>query len=256
VTYTFGDSAIASERLRIVAETMEGPARALLARVETSPITRVVDLGCGPGHTTRMLADVFPDATLTGVDASSRYFTEAAANAGPRCRFVLGDVTVEPVPGTPADLVYARYLLSHLGDTAAHIERWCRALTPGGSLVLEEPESIRSTDGDFARYEAISTALVQAAGGVFYAGPHIAAAPTPAGFLRAYDDAVPIEVTAGEAAAMFWRNARAWHPDALERAGVDVLEVQALAARLRTRENDPTPGLFDWRQRQSIFTRI
>jgi trans-aconitate 2-methyltransferase len=255
VTYTFGDSALASERLRIVAATMEAPARALLGRVTTGPVARVVDLGCGPGHTTRMLADVFSEAKVTGIDASSGYISEAAANAAPRCTFAAGDVGVEPLPGTPADIVYARYLLSHFDDIAAHIGRWGRALTPGGSLVLEEPESIRSTDPDFARYEQITSALVQAAGGVFYAGPHIASTPAPASLVRTYDDTVAIEVTAGQAAAMFWRNARAWSADALERADIDRAEVRALAARLQAREGDMTAGLFDWRQRQTIFTR-
>ena len=256
MTYTFGDSAIASERLRIVADTMEAAAREVLARVKTHPITRVLDLGCGPGHTTRMLADMFQAAQVTGIDASNAYVSEATANASPRCNFERADVGAEPLSGAPADVVYARYLLSHFADVAAYVERWCGALKPGGSLVLEEPESIRSTDPDFARYEEISVALVQTAGGgVFYAGPHIASAPTPAEAVREYDDTIAIEVNAGQAAAMFWRNARAWSPDALQRAGIDVAEVRELAARLETREHDRTAGLFDWRQRQTIFTR-
>jgi SAM-dependent methyltransferase len=256
VTYTFGDSAIASERLRIVAETMESPARELLGRIETGSVTSVIDIGCGPGHTTRMLADLFSAAEITGVDQSSRYISEATSNAGPRCTFVVGDVGVEPLPGAPAALIYARYMLSHFSDITSYIDRWSRGLAPRGSLVLEEPESIRSTDPDFARYEEISAALVQTAGGgVFYAGPFIASAPTPAGCMRAYDATIAIELTAGQAAAMFWRNARAWQPDALERAGIDLAEVQELATRLQAREDDRTTGLFDWRQRQTIFTR-
>jgi SAM-dependent methyltransferase len=257
VTYTFGDSALASERLRIVAATMEAPARALLDRIETEPIARVIDLGCGPGHTTRMLADVFPNAQVTGVDVSSRYLAEAATKAGPRCTFVVGDVGVDPLPGAPADVIYARYLLSHFSDIASYIDRWSHALVSGGSLVLEEPELIRSSDPDFTRYEQISSALVQTAGGgVFYAGPQIAAAPVTAGVVRAYDDTIAIDVTAGEAAAMFWRNAGAWSRDALERAHIDGTEVDALATRLQAREDDKTSGLFDWRQRQTIFTRV
>jgi protein-L-isoaspartate O-methyltransferase len=256
VTYTFGDSALASERLRIVAATMEPRARALLGRVGTHPVVRVLDLGCGPGYTTRMLADVFQGAEVTGIDASPGYIAEATTNAASRCAFVLGDVGFEPLPGAPADVIYARYLLSHFSDIARYVELWSRALAPGGSLVLEEPESIRSTDPDFARYEQISAALVhKAGGGVFYAGPYIASSTDPIGVVRTYDDTVAIDVTAGQAAAMFWRNARAWNSDSLQRAGIDVVEVHALAARLQARELDATVGLFDWRQRQTIFTR-
>ena len=254
-SYTFGDSAIAAERLRIVAELMEPTARALLARVDSTSVRDVIDLGCGPGHTTRMLADRFANAVVTGVDRSAAYVELARRDGLARCRFVTGDVGDEPLPGAPADLVYARYLLSHLAGIADHVARWCRALKPGGWLVLEEPESIASTDPEFASYERVAASLVQSTGAPFYAGRSIALAATPPGVERIYDETVAIDVSAGEAAAMFWRNARAWDHDALTRAGHDPIAVRALAGRLRAREADPTRGLFDWHQRQTIFFR-
>jgi trans-aconitate methyltransferase len=254
-SYTFGDSAIAAERLRIVAELMEPTARALLARVDAARVRDVIDLGCGPGHTTRMLADCFADAVVTGVDRSAAYVELARRDAPARCRFVTADVGREPLPGAPVDLVYARYLLSHLAGIPDHLARWCRALRPGGYLVLEEPESIASTDPEFASYERIAASLVQSTGAPFYAGPAIARAATPPGVERIHDETVAVDLTAGEAAAMFWRNARAWDRDALTRAGHDPAEVRAVADRLRAREADPTRGLFDWHQRQTIFFR-
>jgi SAM-dependent methyltransferase len=252
-SYTFGDSAIASERLRIVADVMEPTARAALAHVDAASVHDVVDLGCGPGHTTRLLADVFDASSVTGIDQSRAYVEEATARARSSCHFVLADVGDEPLPGTPADLVYARYLLSHLADVAAYVARWSRALRPGGWLVLEEPEVITSTDADFAAYEQVSTSLVQATGAPFFAGPLLAEFPTPTGMQRVHDEAVVIDVTAGQAAAMFWRNARAWDRAAVARAGHDWDAVLQLADRLRARENDPTPGLFNWRQRQLVL---
>jgi trans-aconitate methyltransferase len=264
--YTFGDSTIASERLRIVAEIFEPYARALLTRVDVGPVRAVVDLGCGPGHTTAMLARCFADATVIGIDQSAAYVAEAierVAVSEPRCRFVVGDVGdvgdvgAEPVPGTtaPADVVYARYLLTHLPDVASYVERWCRALRPGGALVLEEPEHISSTDPMFAAYERTTYALVQAGHGVSWAGALLASMPTPHGMRRVHDETVAIDVTAGEAASMFWRNAHAWEPGTLARAGLDPADVRALAQQLRARELQSQRGLFDWRQRQTIFVR-
>jgi trans-aconitate methyltransferase len=254
--YTFGDSALASERLRIVADVMAPPMRALLARVDGAAVHDIVDLGCGPGHTSRLLAECFPNASVTGVDQSRAYVEEAASNAPADCRFVVADVGAEPLPGTPADLVYARYLLSHLPDVGSYVTRWCYALNPGGSLVLEEPESITSTDPDFAAYERVAALLVQSTGAPFYAGPSIAALVVPDGVERVHDETVAIDITAGQAAAMFWRNARAWDRDALARAGQEPAAVQQLSDRLRARENDPTLGVFDWRQRQTIFRAL
>jgi trans-aconitate methyltransferase len=255
VTYTFGDSAIASERLRIVAQVMEPVARAALAPVDAASVRDVIDLGCGPGHTSRLLAALFPRAAVTGVDQSAAYVDEATGGGGERCRFVLGDVGDEPLPGAPADLVYARYLLSHLAGARGYVERWCRALRPGGWLVLEEPEVITSTDPDFGAYERVSATLVQTAGAPFYAGPLLAELPTPTGMERVHDEAVVIDITAGQAASMFWRNARAWDRAAVAAAGHEWAAVQQLADRLEARENDPTAGLFNWRQRQLVLRK-
>ncbi len=151
------------------------------------------------------------------------------------------------------DLIYARYLLAHLHDVDAAINAWCAALAPGGVLVLEEPESISSSDPDFARYEAISSALVQQRGGVFYAGPLIARANLPLGTERIVDDAVVIDVTAGEAAAMFWRNVAVWGADAIAAGLADRGEVDGLIDRMRASEGDSTRGLFEWRQRATAI---
>jgi trans-aconitate 2-methyltransferase len=256
VNYTFGDSAIASERLAIVGHVMAPAMRSVLSRVDASSVRTVIDLGCGPGHTTRRLAECFPAASVVGIDLSEAYVAEAAANAPDQCSFVVGDVGATPLPGAPADVVYARYLLSHLDDMEGYVTRWCAAVAPGGHLVLEEPEAIDSSETDFALYERVSSGLVQSAGGVFYAGPLIAAVPTPAGFERVHDDTFSIDVTEGEAAAMFWRNARAWDRDALKRAGYNADDVMTLADRLQVREHSPTRGLFDWRQRQTVFKRV
>jgi trans-aconitate 2-methyltransferase len=255
-SYTFGDSAIASERLRIVAEVMEPVAREFLGRVrEPERVRDVLDLGCGPGHTTRLLAACFPNATVTGIDQSTAYVDEARLTAGARCQFVVSDVDVAALPGAPADVIYARYLLSHLVDVPRAVTRWCDALRPDGSLCLEEPEAISSTDPDFREYERVASSLVQTTGASLYAGPLIAAMATPEGVDRVHDETAVIDITAGQAAAMFWRNTRAWDRDALARAGHDAAAVERIGNRLRARENDPTRGLFDWRQRQVIFTK-
>ena len=52
----------------------------LLSRVPGAP-RRIVDLGCGPGTSTRMLVDRFPDAEITGVDVSQSMLAVAAKRA-------------------------------------------------------------------------------------------------------------------------------------------------------------------------------
>src|SRR5207244_1530263 len=122
---------------------------------EVGRAVRVLDLGCGPGNTTGLLRECFPAARITGVDASDQ-FLDRARMLVPDATFEQGDA-LTLAPQVNYDVVYARYLLAHFADVGGAIATWCDALEPGGALVLEEPESIGSTDPDFARYEEISS---------------------------------------------------------------------------------------------------
>ena len=73
----------ADERLR--------PAQDLLARIPLPAPARVVDLGCGPGNVTRLLAGRWPRAQITGVDASAAML-ERARPTLPEARFELADI--------------------------------------------------------------------------------------------------------------------------------------------------------------------
>lgn len=54
------------------------PARDLAMRISVNPKT-VVDIGCGPGNSTRVLRDVFPDADIIGIDNSPNMIKKAKA---------------------------------------------------------------------------------------------------------------------------------------------------------------------------------
>src|SRR5579875_2115802 len=56
--YAFGDSDAAAERLGMLAELFDAPSRSLLRSLGGARIGLAIDLGCGPGHTTRLLADL------------------------------------------------------------------------------------------------------------------------------------------------------------------------------------------------------
>ena len=222
--YTFGDSDLALRRMAIAAEVFEPTSRALLASAVTPGVGTALDLGCGAGHSTRLVAEVArPDATV-GVDGSERAVAAArAATPDPAVRYVHADVAAVPLPGAPADLVYARLLLAHLPDPLAVAERWLTQLSPGGVLVLDEVEVIDPPPGVLRDYEELVVAVVATQGAAMYAGPLLA----PLG-----GRCVDVDVDTSVAARMFGMNLVTWRDTALSHGISDGPHLHRVAAGL------------------------
>lgn len=238
MTYAFGDTDLARERLALVADTFETPTRVLLRDLPDGDYRYVVDMGCGPGFTTALLREAIPHSFATGLDSSPAMIAEARARV-PDAHFALADVT-SPL-SLPAHLVYARLLLGHLADPGSALATWSAALRVGGLVVCEEPVRYRSDDPVFARYEEVVTAVVAAQGATLWAGP--ALDDDPPGCRRDLDRVVEHPVSAARAAAMFWRNAATWggEPDL-----VDALQDIETARRAET---------VMWELRQTVWTK-
>ena len=75
MAYTFGDTDLASRRLRRLAEVYEPETRALLqsllASGEAAGCRLAVDLGCGPGWSTQLLSDVLKPERTIGLESRS-----------------------------------------------------------------------------------------------------------------------------------------------------------------------------------------
>ncbi|HTL85452.1 MAG TPA: class I SAM-dependent methyltransferase [Acidimicrobiia bacterium] len=207
--YTFGDTDLARERLELVADTFATPTRRLLGDLPPGARRYVLDVGCGPGHTTALLCEAFPDGFVTGLDASEAMILEARARVR-SAQFVVADVT-QPLR-LPAHVVYSRLLLGHLADQRAALATWAAPILVGGTLTCEEPVRYRSELDVFVRYEAAVTTVVAAQGGTLWASS--ALDDDPPRCTRAIDRVVEHPVSVARAAAMFWRNAVTWGGDA------------------------------------------
>jgi len=171
--YTFGDDDPAVQRLALVAEAYAPVSRAFLERHARADTMRAVDLGCGPGFSTELIATTCAPRTLVGLDSSAS-FLDVARQRVPTARFEQHDVSVVPFPEAMPDLTYARLLLAHLPDPPAILERWRQQLAPGGVLLSEELEDIDAPAGPLRDYDVVSAEIVRQAGGVMYAGPLLA----------------------------------------------------------------------------------
>ena len=113
------------------------PALDLLARVPLEAPRQVVDLGCGPGNVTTIMAARWPDASILGVDSSADMLADAVA-AAPGARFVQADIAAWG-PTTPPDLIYSNAALHWLGGHATLLPRLLGCLAPGGCLAVQMP---------------------------------------------------------------------------------------------------------------------
>lgn len=111
------------------------PFHDLLARVGARDPALVVDLGCGPGSLTPLLAKRWPKAKLMAVDSSPE-MVQAAWERGISAE--LCDLRSWSVaPGT--DLVVSNAVLQWVPGHAELLRRWIRELLPGGWLALQVP---------------------------------------------------------------------------------------------------------------------
>jgi trans-aconitate 2-methyltransferase len=113
------------------------PAAELLARVPVERPARVIDLGCGPGNSTALLAARWPDAVLEGLDSSAEMLAEAQAS-GVAAGWVLADLAAW-APAVPYDVIYSNATLQWVPDQAALLPRLMSFVAPGGAFAFQVP---------------------------------------------------------------------------------------------------------------------
>lgn len=115
------------------------PAADLLARVRVALPQRVVDLGCGPGNSTGLLAARWPGAEVEGVDSSAAMLAEAA-RSGVRARWVEADLNAW-VPDAAYDVVFSNATFQWLGAHRVLLPRLMGFVRPGGVFAFQVPEN-------------------------------------------------------------------------------------------------------------------
>lgn len=130
----------------------------LLAQVRVESPSLVVDLGCGNGVPTLMLAERWPGARVVGVDSSSEML-EAARTKDPegRVEWVEADLSSWDIGslGSAPDVIVSNATLQWVPMHLPLIEQWAAALTPGGWLALQVPGNFSSPTHALMREVAV-----------------------------------------------------------------------------------------------------
>ncbi len=109
----------------------------LVARVDAPSPRRVVDLGCGPGNLTALLARRWPEASVTGLDSSPQMI-EAARRDVPGIDFDVADLR-EWRPAEPVDVLVSNATLQWVPGHLDLLPSLVAAVAPAGWLAFQVP---------------------------------------------------------------------------------------------------------------------
>lgn len=112
--------------------------RITLDLLELSPDRRVLDVGCGPGNYTRLIAEAVQDGLAVGLDPSKPMIEAAvSAEGGPdNVCYVRGDGSDLPFVDSAFDAVCCVGSLHMIDDPMQALDEMVRVLHPGGRLAL------------------------------------------------------------------------------------------------------------------------
>jgi SAM-dependent methyltransferase len=178
--YVLRGGAAGAERLRLLARVMWPTTRALLRRAGLRAGMRCLDVGCGAGAVTLALARlVGPSGQAVGIDRDGPGLEIARREAAARrLPAVFRQAEALELDEPPVhDLVFARFLLTHLREPAAALARLVAAARPGGVVVVEDIDSTAYVSAPpcpaFARYVELYREVVRRRGADPDIGPRL-----------------------------------------------------------------------------------
>ena len=136
------------------------PVRDLLGALPAVDARVAVDIGCGPGNSTELLAVRFPGAAISGLDSSADMIAQARKRL-PRIPFdvvdIEGWIRLDAVRGAgpgvcgagpaaralgPVDVILANAVLQWVPDHAALFPALAARLAPDGILAVQMPDNL------------------------------------------------------------------------------------------------------------------
>lgn len=236
------------ERLRVLGRVMRPTTMALLERAGVSAGMHCLDVGCGGGDVSFDLASLVGlTGHVVGMDVDPTKIAlareDAAQVAVTNVEFRVGDLA-QGLGDSEYDVVYARFVLTHLADPEGAVAAMRRALRPGGRLVVEDIDFRGSfcdpENAAFERYEEIYEESARRNGGDPWIALRLPAMLAAAGLERVQPNVVQPAGLVGEVKllpALTLENIRA---TALRHGVTTDAEVDRLVDQLYAIAGDPT----------------
>jgi len=157
----------------------------LIARVPATAPSTVVDLGCGPGNLTRLLAERWPQARVVGIDSSPEMIATARAS-GAAVDFEVGDLRewvstrsttggARSTTGSAADVLVSNATLQWVPGHLDLLPALVAAVAPGGWLAFQVPGNFDEPSHTLRAELAAETPYAEHTAGVASPAAHDAA---------------------------------------------------------------------------------
>lgn len=157
----------------------------LLARVGADTPRTVVDLGCGPGNLTALLATRWPAADIAGVDSSAEMIARARADGHPGVDFAVGDLrdwAADTAPGS-VDVLVTNATLQWVPGHLELLAELVATVAPGGWFACQVPGNFEEPSHVLRRELAAQAPYVDHLRDVDHPGSH-----EPETYLRVLTD--------------------------------------------------------------------
>lgn len=113
------------------------PSIDLVSRINYDNPQKIIDIGCGPGNSTQILVQRWPEAKITGID-NSPAMIEKAKKDYPDQGWKLKDAGKDDMQGN-YDIVFSNATIQWIPNHEALIKKFCNLLTEKGLLAVQIP---------------------------------------------------------------------------------------------------------------------
>ena len=252
-TYTFGTSPAAALRLEEIAGYFDPLAAVFIRQLTPEMPETALDLGCGPGFTTNMLAEATGCQATYGMDTSPEFLGIARQHFG-NCTFMEHDVTTVPFPVT-ASIMYSRFLLCHLREPLDVIDAWMSQLKPEGLLFIEEIDAIYTDIDVFRTYLFLAEGIVAAQGASLFVGETLARAKYQWEVIL--NEPVQLPVMNRQAAGWFyWNTQTIWKENPYVLDYLSPGESESIAEQLaRLKKGNDSQSNITWKMRRLVLKK-
>jgi len=131
-------------RLNALHQALFADFKLIVGGVPLSKEHTVVDVGCGDGFFTSLLAE--SDAHVIGLDNSDAFLHQANLSYGDRTNieFRSGDVRRMPFDDASLDAIWSAHSMHSYPDIAHCLQEFRRVLRPGGIVAILESDNVHS----------------------------------------------------------------------------------------------------------------